>query len=225
VVVADVNRETAEGVSKEAGASGVDSIPFEMTVTKLPDISRMVGFTIDRFKHVDILVNNAGVIQYRPIFDISERDCDFVLGVNMRGLFFCLQAAAREMAKRKTGSIVNVASVVGKIGSEGLVHYSASKSGVIGITRAASRALAPHRIRVNADCPGTVMTALQAQLDNEISKVLGEPPAKIKRLEKEVEHVPMKRYAMPEEVANVVDLLAYDDASYVTGQSYKSVVE
>lgn len=218
VVVADLNLETAKDVAKAVNGMGAAGMPCKMDVGKVDDIEEMVRSTMKEYGKIDVLVNNAGIIQFKPILEISEKDWDLIMDVNLRGLFFCMQKVAKEMIKKKGGAIVNIASVVGKVGSPDFAHYSASKAGVINVTQAAAKALAPHGIRVNAVCPGTTMTPLQDQLDREISTAHG--TKETDRVQKELAHVPLGRHAMPYEVASVVAFLSSDDASFVTGQSY-----
>jgi NAD(P)-dependent dehydrogenase (short-subunit alcohol dehydrogenase family) len=155
---------------------------------------------------VDVLVNNAGVFPRVPFLDMKEGDWDHVLDVNLKGSFFCAQAAARLMVQAKRGgAIVNLSSQAVRGAPRG-VHYSASKSGVIGMTRAMALELAPHGIRVNAVAPGLTDTAQPRY---------GHDEAQLAALARAV---PLGRMAQPDEIADVIVFLASDDARYVTGQ-------
>jgi meso-butanediol dehydrogenase / (S,S)-butanediol dehydrogenase / diacetyl reductase len=220
VVVADFNPTTGSQVSQELEKLGVKSMSVMTDVTDLAQIRALVQATMKRFGKIDVLVNDAGVVQYKPFFQISERDWDFVFEVNMRGLYFCTQEVAKEMKAKSGGSIVNISSIAAKHGSVGLSHYSASKMGVIGITRTSARELAPFKIRVNAVCPGTIITPMHFQLRKDKAAVLrAENPSGPQEVKSEFGSVPLSRDGTPEDVAAAVAFFASDDSSYITGQS------
>ncbi len=191
---------------------------FAATDVARPEASRAaVAAALDTFGRLDVLVNNAGVVRSRPLLDVTEADWDRTFVVNARGLFFCLQAAAREMAGRGGGSIINMASIAGRWGRPMLADYAASKAAVISITQSAALALAPQRVRVNAVCPGVVDTAMWAQVDREWGQAVGAKPGEV--LAARVAGIPLGRIETPEDVAGLVAFLASDDAAYITGQA------
>ena len=154
---------------------------------------------------IDILVNNAGITRDTLLIRMSEEDWDTVLQVNLKGTFLFSKAVARPMMKQRSGAIVNVASVIGLIGNAGQCNYAASKAGVIALTKSVAKELATRNIRVNAVAPGFIKTRMTEKLTEDIRK-------------KMLEAIPLGRFGLPEDVANVVLFLASDAASYVTGQ-------
>jgi 3-oxoacyl-[acyl-carrier protein] reductase len=165
----------------------------------------LVRCAISRHKRVDILVNNAGILRDKLIGMISDAEIEELFGVNVIGLIKITQLAARLMARRKSGSIVNVSSIVGRRGNSGQTVYSATKSAVIGATLSAAKELAPMNIRVNAVAPGLIKTSMIESI----------PEDKRKSLES---HIAMGRIGEPQDVANTILFLASDLSSYVTGQ-------
>jgi 3-oxoacyl-[acyl-carrier protein] reductase len=165
----------------------------------------LVRCAISRHKRVDILVNNAGILRDKLIGMISDAEIEELFGVNVIGLIKITQLAARLMARRKSGSIVNVSSIVGRRGNSGQTVYSATKSAVIGATLSAAKELAPMNIRVNAVAPGLIKTSMIESI----------PEDKRKSLES---HIAMGRSGEPQDVANTILFLASDLSSYVTGQ-------
>src|SRR2546422_8167023 len=161
VAVADINGQAAEVTSSEITALGRRSLALPADVGNLQDIDRMVRQTIATFGPIDILVNNAGVTRRAYIMDLTEEDWDRIHRVNAKGVFFCLQRVAREMLPRRSGRIINIASIAGK-GYAGTSNaaYAASKGAVISLTKIAAQQLAQHNINVNAICPGVTRTAL-----------------------------------------------------------------
>ena len=157
------------------------------------------------FGKIDILVNNAGITKDGLLLRMSEEDWDQVLDVNLKGGFLCTKAAMRGMSKRREGSIVNIASVIGLMGNAGQANYAASKGGVISFSKTVAKELASRNVRCNAIAPGFIRTAMTDALDEEIQ-------------EKMKELIPLKRFGEPEDVANVVLFLASNSSSYVTGQ-------
>ena len=154
---------------------------------------------------VDILVNNAGITRDGLMVRMKESDWDLVLDINLKGSFLCSQQAAKQMMKQKSGAIVNIASIVGVMGNFGQANYSASKAGVIGLTKTLAREVASRGIRVNAVAPGFI--------DTEMTRVLAEPVK-----QELIKGIPMAKLGMPEDVARCVAFLVSDRSSYITGQ-------
>jgi 3-oxoacyl-[acyl-carrier protein] reductase len=164
----------------------------------------MMETAVSELGGLDILVNNAGIARDMPLETMALEDWKAVIDTNLTGYFLCIQAAASLMVKQKRGVIVNLSSISGKVGYAGQVNYSASKAGIIGLTKAAAKELGPHGIRVNALQPGTTRSDMTEVLGPEV-------------LAKRIAETPLGRIAEPEEVANVVLFLASDMASFMTG--------
>lgn len=218
ILVGEMNAETGPQTAAEVRALGRKGVATRTDVSRLDHIQAMVDAAAANFGRLDILVNNAGVLKVQDLFALTEADWDRTFAVNVRGLFFCLQAAARRMREQGGGAIVNISSIAGRAGRPIMVDYAATKAAVISITQSAARALAPHRIRVNAICPGLVDTALWDHIDDVWGvQMQGLPKGEQKR--RRVEHVPLGRMEQPEDVAKAVVFLASDEADYVTGQA------
>ena len=159
----------------------------------------------DRYKPVDIVVNNAGITRDGLLVRMKEVDWDLVLNINLKGSFLCSQQAAKQMMKQKSGSIVNIASIVGVMGNFGQSNYSASKSGLIGFTKTLAREVAPRGIRANAVAPGFIDTEMTRVLEESVRSKL-------------IEQIPLARLGHPEDVARCVSFLVSENASYITGQ-------
>ncbi len=211
IVVSDVSQGDCQKVVDEIHQAGGDAMAIECNVTDKEDIHRMISRTLDRYGRIDILINNAGVVQFKPFLELTEEEWDATLDVNLKGYFLCAQAAAREMAKRQSGVIVNIASVaMGQVGVgfPQIVHYCASKGGIVAMTEALAVELAPLGIRVNAIAPGMVETPM-------IEPMKGDK----EMMEGTLARIPMKRAGTPEEVSNMVLFLASGAASYITGST------
>lgn len=172
-------------------------------------LMRWLKKTVEKFGKIDILVNNAGIAQFKPFLELTEEEWDRTLDINLKGYFLCAQAVAKEMAKRKSGVIINIASIaMGQIGVgfPALVHYCASKGGIVGMTEALALELAPYNIRVNAISPGAIETPMIEPIKSDS-----------KTMEGLMARVPMHRVGKPEEVSNLVLFLASDASSYMTG--------
>jgi len=218
VLVPDLDPATSEETAREIRALDRKGIPMQMDVTRMADIQRMVETAVREFGKIDILVNNAGITLVRDMLNLSEADWDRTMTLNLKATFFCLQAVAREMVKRRSGVILNAASISGRVGRPTLVDYCASKFGVIGLTQAAAQYLAKYGIRVNAVAPGIVDTDMWTQIDREWSALEGKQPGEVIRAR--VATIPLGRIETPEDVASLYAFLASDDAGYITGQTY-----
>lgn len=218
VLVPDLDSATSAETAREVQAMGRKGVPMQMDVTRMGDIRRMVETATREFGKIDILVNNAGIVVVRDLLELTEAEWDRTLDTNAKAVFFCLQAVAREMIKRRTGVILNAASISGRIGRPMIVDYCAAKFAVVAITQSAALALAPHGIRVNAVAPGIVDTDMWVQIDREWGALAGRPPGEMKRTR--VAAIPLGRIEAPEDVANLYTFLASDEASYITGQTY-----
>ena len=197
----------AASVANEIRGLGRRAVVVKADVVRAADVEAMVAAIVSALGPPDVLVNNAGVFPRSDFLEMAEREWDHVLSVNLKGGFLCAQAAARLMvAQRRAGAIVNLASTAVRGAVLG-VHYSASKSGVVGMTRAMALELAPHGIRVNAVAPGLTDTAQPRYGHSE------EALAAMGRA------VPLGRMARPDEIADVIVFLASDEARYVTGQT------
>lgn len=218
VLVPDLDLATSQQTAGEIQALGRKGVPMQMDATRPTDIQRMLETALREFGKIDILVNNAGITQVRDPMQLTEADWDRTLNLNLKAVFFCSQAVAREMIKRRSGVILNAASISGRSGKPMLVDYCAAKFGVIGITQGLALALAKHGIRVNAVAPGIVDTDMWVSIDREWSALEGKPTGEMKR--SRVAAIPLGRIETPEDVANLYTFLASDEAGYITGQTY-----
>lgn len=214
VSITDRDRGGAERLAAALGAARSD----ELDVTSAASIDAAFSSAVADFGPIDVLVANAGVSTMRAVVDLSEEDWDFNLDVNAKGVFLTNRAAVRHfLAAGRAGVIVNTASMAGKIGAPFLAHYSASKFAVVGFTQALAREVAAQGIRVNAVCPGYVVTSMQErELDWE-AQLRGLTVDEVRALY--LRDVPLGRLETPEDVAKVVHFLASDEAAYMTGQA------
>jgi len=218
VVAVDVDGKLAQAAASAAGATGPKSLGLEADVGDLGAIDRMVERAVAAFGRIDILVNNAGVTRRAYIMDLTEADWDRIMRVNAKGVFFCLQRVAREMIPRRSGSIINIASIAGKgyAGTSNAI-YAASKGSVISLTRTASQQLARHNINVNAICPGTTVTALSEA--NVAMRARDEGVSVEEMTKRRNAAIPLGRPNDPEDVAGLAVFLASPRARNITGQS------
>jgi meso-butanediol dehydrogenase/(S,S)-butanediol dehydrogenase/diacetyl reductase len=217
VAVNDLREDSVDHVVQEVKALGRCAVGVVADVTHTSQIDAVVARTVDTLGRLDILVNNAGLICPNPFGDVTEEDWDRTMAVNARGLFFCMQAAARVMKVQGSGRIINIASVAGR-GTQSLSPpYAASKATAIIVAQQAARALAPHGITVNSVCPGLIDTDFNTRLDEQIGvRQQGLQPGEFIR--QRIATIPLGRIGTPEDVANVVVFLASPPASYITGQ-------
>ena len=219
VVAVDINARTAAETAAEVERLGQRGLALQADLGDVPQIDRVIEQAIAAFGRIDILVNNAGVTRRAPIMDLTEADWDRIHRVNAKGVFFCLQRAAREMIPRGGGRIINIASIAGK-GYPGAsnVIYAASKGAVIGMTKLAAHQLGPHDINVNAVCPGIVRTSLYKENVRVTAAAEGMTIEAVEQ--RAVRAVPLRRANEPEDIANMVLFLASPGARNITGQSF-----
>jgi len=219
LMVADVNMDEADKTVEEIRATGGKAAAVQADVTVIADASKLVEATVKEFGRLDILVNNAGYMQIVPFLDVTEELYDRTLDINLKGMFFYSQAAAREMIRQgEGGRIINIASVGAYLPTHPLTHYCASKGGVVSLTKAMARELVSHGILVNAIAPSGVNTPGGLETTNELVRIGGP-------LSKEMEamllsfaqKVLVNRLAEPEEIGNVALFLASPASSYITG--------
>lgn len=205
VVLVDVQEEKLQGVARRIGEKGGRAHPFPADVSRLEQAAAVVETVIRDHETLDYLVNNAGITRDNLLVRMREEEWDAVLAVNLKGTFNFSKAAIRSMINKRFGRIVNISSVVGLTGNPGQSNYSASKAGVIGLSKSLAREVAGRGITVNCVAPGYIATAMTEALPEEVKKAF-------------LEIIPMKRMGTPVEVAQAVKFLLSDQASYITGQ-------
>ena len=205
-VLTDVTDTVIDAAKEIEQEFQTKSLGLKGDVTKTGDCLNMVQKTLDSFKTLDILVNNAGITRDTLVLRMKEEDFDAVINVNLKGAFLMCKTAAKIMLKQRSGRIINISSVVGQMGNAGQANYSASKAGLLGLTKSLAREFASRNILVNAVSPGFIMTKMTENLKEEAK-------------EKLLEMVPLKRLGKPEDVAKAVLFLSGEDSSYITGQN------
>lgn len=206
IAIWDVNLEAASQTQKDIEALGVKSLSAQVDVTNLKQVEDNINKILDKFQKLDILVNNAGITKDNILLRMPEADWDAVMAVNLKGTFNCTRAASKVMLKQRQGKIVNIASIIGIIGNFGQANYSASKAGIIALTKTAAKELASRDICVNAVAPGFIQTEMTAKLAPAVQ-------------EKMRAAIPLGRFGKPEDVAKLCLFLASSDSDYITGQT------
>lgn len=198
-------RELADSVAAEVKAAGGNAVVSIGDVSQQNDTDALIQCAADNFGTIDVIVNNAGITRDNLLLRMSESEWDSVLSVNLKGAFNVIHSATKRLMKQRSGVIVNMASVSGVAGNAGQANYSASKAGLIGLTKSVARELAPRGIRCNAVAPGFITTAMTDKLSDEVKAAF-------------LESIPLKRFGEVEDIANLVAFLASDNAKYITGQ-------
>ena len=219
VAVVDIDKAAAEKTASAVTAAGRRGVAVACDVGDVAAIDQMVERVAQAFGRIDVLVNNAGVTRRADIMDLTEADWDRIMRVNGKGAFFCLQRVAREMIPRKSGAIVNIASIAGK-GFSGTSNaiYASSKGALISLTRIAALQLAKHNINVNAICPGSTTTALSE--DNLAMRAKQEGVSVEEMRKRRNAMIPLGRANDPEDIAALAVFLASAGARNITGQSF-----
>ena len=205
VVVNDVVEANGVATVEQIKSKGGDAVFVKADISKWDPAKVLIDKTIEAYGQIDILVNNAGITRDKLLRDMDESDWDLVLDINLKGAFNCCKAVVRPMMQARSGSIINVASVAGVIGNAGQANYSASKAGLIGLTKTLAKELGGRGVRVNAVAPGIIETEMTAGLPDKVKEgFLG--------------LIALGRTGTPDDVADVVAFLASDAARYLTGQ-------
>jgi|TARA_B110000495_G_C22811326_1_gene473643 3-oxoacyl-[acyl-carrier protein] reductase len=199
------SEETANAVEKEIAAFGVKAKGYKSNAASMEDAVALVDKVVEEFGQIDVLVNNAGITKDGLLMRMSEENFDDVIKINLNSVFNMTKATLRTFLKQRSGSIINMSSIVGVRGNAGQANYSASKAGVIGFTKSIAAELGSRNIRCNAIAPGFIATEMTEKLDPEVVKGWSES-------------IPLKRAGTPEDVANATVFLASDMSTYISGQ-------
>lgn len=206
IIIVDIMEEAAKKTADEISKDkNVETLSLKVDVSSSQETEQMIKKTVEKFSKIDIMINNAGITRDNLLIRMSDDEWDKVLDINLKGVFNCSKAAAKIMMKQRSGKIVNIASVVGLMGNAGQANYSASKGGVIALTKTMARELASRNINVNAVAPGFIKTAMTEKLSEDAKKKL-------------TDLIPLARLGEPQDVANIVAFLCTDESSYITGE-------
>ena len=207
IVIINYNgsKARADETAEEIRSFGGQAETCQCDVSDFNQAAGLMEYVVKTYGRVDILVNNAGITRDNLLMKMSEEEFDAVLNTNLKGAFNCIRHVSRQMIKQRSGKIINISSVSGVLGNAGQANYSASKAGIIGLTKSAAREMASRNITVNAIAPGFI--------DTEMTQVLSESV----RMAAEAQ-IPMKRFGKTEDIANMAVFLASEKAGYITGQ-------
>ncbi|GAB1402258.1 3-oxoacyl-[acyl-carrier-protein] reductase [Elusimicrobiota bacterium] len=206
IVVSDINIELAQKTADELkSVYGVETLAVAGNVAKLEECDNLVAKALEKFQKIDILINNAGITKDNLVLRMSEMEWDAVIAVNLKGVFNCTKAVTKQMFKQRAGRIINITSVVGLMGNAGQANYSASKGGVIALTKTCAREFSSRNVLVNAIAPGFIRTAMTDALTDDVKAKLAE-------------QIPLKRLGEASDIAKAALFLASEESSYITGQ-------
>lgn len=206
IAVTDIDFDMAEEAAKQISAKHmVKSRAYAHDVSSESSTEKVANAIIDDFGAIDILINNAGVTRDKLIMNMKMEDWNFVMNINLTGAYLCTRYVSKQMLRQKSGSIINIASIVGLMGNVGQANYSASKAGLIGLTKTTARELARRGITANAIAPGYIESDMTSRLPEKAKKGL-------------LDRIPVKYYGKADDVANAVLFLASEKAKYITGQ-------
>ncbi len=200
-----MQKELAESACDEIRKMGGQAEYLLCDISKAEDAEKLISLGKEKFGGIDVIVNNAGITRDNLIARMSEAEWDSVLSVNLKGAFLVIKAAYKMLMKQKSGVIINMASVSGVMGNAGQANYSASKAGLIGLTKSTAKEMAHWNIRCNAIAPGFIQTAMTDKLKEEVREAY-------------LSAIPLKRFGQVEDIANLAVFLASDKAKYITGQ-------
>lgn len=206
IAICDVDKESLAKTKQEIDSLGRQCLSFCVDVTVYIQIEEMANKILDKLGKIDILVNNAGITRDNLILRMTEEDWDKVIAVNLKGVFNCTKAISKLMIKQRSGKIINIASIIGLIGNIGQANYSASKAGIIGLTKTTAKELASRNINVNAIAPGFIATDMTDKLSAEVK-------------EKMSAQIPLNRFGKPVDVARLCLFLSCEESDYITGQT------
>lgn len=205
LAIADISLESAGETAKELESFGIKTLSLRLDVSKSGDVSKAYEDLIKEFGRLDILINNAGITRDSLILRMKEEDWDSVIDINLKGVFLCSKEAIKVMVKQRYGRIINIASVVAFMGNPGQANYSASKAGIIGLTKTTAREYASRGVTVNAVAPGFISTAMTDALAENIKQDM-------------LKSIPIGKFGSVDDVANAVNFLASPENGYITGQ-------
>ena len=206
VIINYVSDKTdVETLEKEFKEKGADTLILKADVSNPEEVQNVVDKAIEKFGKIDVLVNNAGITRDNLLMRMSEEEFDKVLEINLKGTFLVTKAVTKYMMKKRSGSIINLSSVVGVAGNAGQCNYSASKAGIIGFTKSVAKELASRNIRANAVAPGFIETDMTAVLSDSVKESIHN-------------QIPLKRMGSAKEVAELIYFLGSEKSSYITGQ-------
>lgn len=200
------NKDKAEAVVEEIKGKGVESFAIQANVANGDEVKAMIKEVVSTFGSIDVLVNNAGITRDNLLMRMKEQEWDDVIDTNLKGVFNCIQKVTPQMLRQKSGSIINLSSVVGSVGNPGQANYVATKAGVVGLTKSTARELASRNITVNAVAPGFIVSDMTDALSDDLK-------------DKMLDQIPLKRFGKDQDIADTVTFLASDKAKYITGQT------
>ncbi len=209
IIISDIDLNGCKKASEQlAKKYKVESLGVKCDISKKDEVENLIQQTLKKFKRIDILVNNAGVVRFGSLLQKTEQDWDFTLDINLKGMFLCTQAAAKQMVKQKSGKIISIASIAGLVGFDNISDYCASKGGIINMTRELALELSPLGINVNAIAPGVIETPMTTSMLNDKKQKAGL-----------LAQTPLGRVGQPKDIGLAAVYLASADSDFVTGHT------